>query len=125
MNHNKAKYSLLGFTKLWWKFTAILSLLVTIGCQTPESMSSASNSADVLNLPFIKNSPNECYYLDEFMPTPDNMVTGKTGTLSLRYYTYEQATFKDWSRSKIILSFYSNDERCWSLFEEYYVGEAM
>ena len=92
-------------------------------CQSSGSIS--SDSADILTLPFIKNSPNECYYLDEFMPTPDNMVTGKTGTLSLRYYTYQKATFKDWSHSKIILSFYSSDERCWSLFEEYYVGEAL
>lgn len=103
----------------------LLVLLVAFGCQSTGSNSTVSKSSDVLMLPFIKNSPNECYYLDEFMPTPDNMVTGKSGTLSLRYYTYKEATFKDWTRSKIILSFYSSDERCWSLFEEYYVGEAI
>lgn len=94
------------------------------GCQTRGALSGEA-AADILNLPFIKNSPNECYYLDEFMPTPDNLVTGKTGTLSLRYYSYNKATFKDWTKSKIILSFYSSDDRCWSLFEEYYVGEAL
>ena len=99
---------------------------MTLSCQTGGSLSAGGNdTSDILTLPFIKNSPNECYYLDEFMPTPDNMVTGKTGTLSLRYYTYQKATFKDWSRSKIILSFYSSDDRCWSLFEEYYVGRAL
>ena len=107
------------------KFLPLTVGIVLIqGCQTGSGLSGGDTS-DILSLPFIKNSPNECYYLDEFMPTPDNMVTGKTGTLSLRYYTYDKATFKDWSRSKIILSFYSNDDRCWSLFEEYYVGEAI
>jgi hypothetical protein len=75
----------------------------------------------VIDLPFIKNSPSECYYLDEFMPVPDRMIPGKTGSLQLRYYTYNLANYKDWSRKKIILSFYSNDNLCWSLFEEYYV----
>ena len=106
--------------------TLLLAATLSQSCQTGGPMvAGGTDTSDVLTLPFIKNSPNECYYLDEFMPTPDNMVTGKTGTLSLRYYTYQKATFKDWSRSKIILSFYSSDERCWSLFEEYYVGEAL
>lgn len=74
-----------------------------------------------LTLPFIKNSGNECYFLDEFMPVPDGMVTGKSGSMSLRYYTYKYANYKDWENKQVILSFYSNDDRCWSLFEEYYV----
>lgn len=109
-------------------YTKLLAICLVMGlgqsCQT-SSILTGSDTSDVLSLPFIKNSPNECYYLDEFMPTPDNLVTGKTGALSLRYYSYDKATFKDWSRSKIILSFYSGDERCWSLFEEYYVGQAL
>lgn len=78
-------------------------------------------TAETVRLPFIRNSANECYYLDEFMPLPDGMVTGKSGTLSLRYYTYQAANYKDWEDKQIVLSFYSVDDRCWSLFEEYYV----
>lgn len=74
-------------------------------------------------LPFLKNTPNECYYLDDFMPAPNNMVSGKSGSLNLRYYTYNGASYKDWQDQQIILSFYSKDGRCWSLFEEYYVVE--
>lgn len=74
-----------------------------------------------LDLPFIKNTAEECYYLDEFMPTPDNMVAGRNGSMSLRYYTYNLANYKDWENKQIILSFYSADDLCWSLFEEYYI----
>lgn len=77
-----------------------------------------------LLVPYIKNSPNECYYLDEFMPIPNNLVTGKSGSLSLRYYTYNRASYKDWhNKNQIILSFYSKDAQCWSLYEEYYVSD--
>jgi hypothetical protein len=96
--------------------STLLAFAILAACITP-----GGEPGDELALPFIKNSANECYYLDEFMPTPDSMVTGRTGSLSLRYYTYKLATFKDWQRKKIILSFYSQDERCWSLFEEYYL----
>jgi hypothetical protein len=74
----------------------------------------------VLDIPFIKNTPEECYYLDEFMPVPDRLVPGKTSGLGLRYYTYNMASYKDWDRKKITLSFYSNDDHCWFLFEEYF-----
>lgn len=99
-------------------------LLMLQSCATFNDGGAESDprNVDVLDIPFLKNSPNECYYLDEFMPVPNNMVTGQTGSLSLRYYTYEQAAFKDWTEAKIILSFYSDDNRCWSLFEEYYIG---
>lgn len=80
-----------------------------------------TQTAETVRLPFIKNSSNECYYLDEFMPIPDSLVTGESGHLKLRYYTYRAANYKDWSNKHVILSFYSRDERCWSLFEEYYV----
>lgn len=74
-----------------------------------------------VEIPFFKNTPNECYYLDDFMPVPDGMVPGKSGTLNLRYYSYKYAKYKDWNKRKVVLSFYSQDSRCWSLFEEYYV----
>ncbi|MDD9950623.1 MAG: hypothetical protein OXT67_03565 [Zetaproteobacteria bacterium] len=77
---------------------------------------------DRVLLPFLKNSPNECYFLDEFMPAPNNLVTGRSGSLSLRYYTYNLASYKDWPKHQIILSFYSTDLQCWSLFEEYYTA---
>lgn len=73
-----------------------------------------------VQLPYMKNSSNECYFLDEFMPTPDALITGRSGNLSLRYYTYKGATYKQWDNTRINLSFYSNDMRCWSLFEEFY-----
>jgi hypothetical protein len=72
-----------------------------------------------VNLPFMRMEPNECYYLDDFIPTPDSMVTGKSGGLFLRYYTYKSAVYKVWEKEKIMLAFYSRDNRCWSLFEEY------
>ena len=75
---------------------------------------------DRVVLPFLKNSPNECYFLDEFMPAPNNLVTGRSGSLNLRYYTYNLATYKEWGKHRIILSFYSTDLQCWSLFEEFY-----
>ncbi len=74
-----------------------------------------------IELPFIKNSADECYYLDQFMPTPDGMVAGRHGSLNLRYYSYKAANYKEWEAQEIILSFYSQDTKCWSLFEEYYV----
>ena len=76
---------------------------------------------DGLQLPYIKNTASECYYLDEFMPVPNSLVTGKSGSMRLRYYTYYAATYKDWPKKHVILSFYSKDGTCWSLFEEYFV----
>lgn len=80
-------------------------------------------TVSTVNVPYMKNSSNECYFLDDFMPTPDAMTTGRNGNLSLRYYSYKMANYKDWSKAKINLSFYSNDSRCWSLFEEFYTTE--
>lgn len=92
------------------------------GCQTL-GFSARLKTVDTVKLPFIKNSANECYYLDEFMPLPDGMVTGKSGNLSLRYYNYKAADYKEWEGKQVVLSFYSSDDRCWSLFEEYYVNQ--
>ncbi len=74
-----------------------------------------------VQVPYIRNSANECYYLDEFMPVPDNLVSGESGAMKLRYYTYNFANYKDWDSREIILSFYSRDDKCWSLFEEFYL----
>ena len=89
-----------------------------VGCKTAFSPQITDGA---VSLPFLKNSPNECYFLDEFMPMPDGMVSGKNGSLDLRYYTYKTANYKEWRLEEIMLAFYSNNGRCWSLFEEYYV----
>jgi hypothetical protein len=99
--------------------TIALSLSMT-GCL---SFSARVKTADAVRLPFFKNTANECYFLDEFMPTPDAMVTGRSGSMNLRYYSYAAASYKDWDEMQVVLSFYSNDDRCWSLFEEYYVDQ--
>lgn len=93
---------------------------LAIGCVTA-SLQVADPEA--VSLPILKNSANECYYLDEFMPLPDGLVTGKSGNLDLRYYTYKAANYKEWRIKGIMLSFYSRNGRCWSLFEEYYIAE--
>lgn len=90
-------------------------------CRTAFFSSEFSPSA--VQVPYMKNSSNECYYLDEFMPTPDALITGRNGNLSLRYYSYKGATYKEWQNSKINLAFYSNDMHCWSLFEEFYTAQ--
>lgn len=97
---------------------AILAVSVLTACQTA-TLGFKTDQATAL--PFLKNTPNECYYLDEFMPVPDGLVNGKSGSMNLRYYSYKAANYKDWQQKEIILSFYSKDDRCWSLFEEYYV----
>lgn len=93
-------------------------VLPLAACQT-----AVSTGSDAVYLPFLKNSANECYFLDEFMPVPDGLVTGRNGTLDLRYYTYKMANYKEWRLKEIMLSFYSTNGRCWSLYEEYYVAE--
>lgn len=74
-----------------------------------------------LVLPYLKNDGSECYYLDEFMPIPSQMVNGKSGSTKLRYYTYRKARFLDQPVGTIVLAFYSHDGYCWSLFEETYM----
>jgi hypothetical protein len=105
------------FSKICLIVVAPLILIGQIGCVT---LSAKVSGVTAVDIPYLKNSANECYYLDDFMPLPDRMVTGKHGTLGLRYYSYNTANYKDFDPSqKIILSFYSVDQRCWSLFEEY------
>lgn len=97
--------------------TYLFIVPLATGCVT----GTAPNIGEPVEVPFIKNSPNECYFLDEFMPVPDGLVAGRHGAMTLRYYTYNNARYKNWNKQRIILSFYSKDDRCWSLFEEYYV----
>ena len=75
-----------------------------------------------VTLPFMRMEAGECYFIDDFMPTPDNLVSGRSGGLWLRYYTYRSAVYKVWDEEKVMLAFYSRDNRCWSLFEEYAAG---
>ena len=106
--------------------TSFLLLTGAFGCKTLSDnfgLSARVKTVETVQVPFMKNSANECYYLDEYMPTPDNLVNGRSGRLRLRYYTYKAAAYKDWDRKQIVLSFYSFDDRCWSLFEEYYVDD--
>ena len=92
---------------------------IATGCKTATQVS----GAETVNIPFLKNSAEECYFLDEFMPLPDGLVTGKNGAIDLRYYTYRSASYKEWGIKEVMLSFYSRDRRCWSLFEEYYIAK--
>ena len=101
------------------KIVLLFAMMIQfVGCQTAISTGPASAT----NLPFLKNSPNECYYLDEFMPLADSMVSGKNGSLDLRYYSYRTANYKEWRLKEIMLAFYSKNGQCWSLFEEFYVA---
>ena len=91
------------------------------GCKT--MFTSGDLAAQSVHLPYLKNTGNECYFLDEFMPTPDGLVSGKNGAMNLRYYSYKAASYKDWKGVQINLAFYSSDMRCWSLFEEFYTKD--
>ncbi len=106
-------------TRSWPCLVAVMAglALLSVGCSTiPESRKDLGFPVD---LPFMRMEPAECYYVDDFLPTPDNMVTGRSGGLFLRYYTYNSAIYKFWKEEKVMLAFYSRDQRCWSLFEEY------
>ncbi len=104
------------------KIVAIPGIILGVlsSCKTIPILS--DSSALTVQIPYLKNSSNECYFLDEFMPTPDAMITGRNGTLSLRYYSYKAASYKNWENTRINLSFYSHDSKCWSLFEEFYTS---
>lgn len=96
---------------------AVFAGLTTVSCATmPEKRKDLGVS---VILPFMRMDGAECYYLDDFMPTPDNMVSGKSSGLYLRYYTFRSATYKTVESERVMLAFFSRDNRCWSLFEEY------
>ena len=93
--------------------TLILALLVFAVSSCASLLGDSSiGEYDSVQLPYFRNSSNECYYLDEFMPVPDSLVAGKYGRLNLRYYTYKEATYKEMDSTYIVLSFYSQDDRC-------------
>ena len=106
-------------TTLLRKLIGLSATVFALSCQTAVS----TEGANGVYLPFLKNSPNECYFIDDFMPVPDGMVAGKNGTLDVRYYTYKLANYKSWRLKQVMLSFYSTNGRCWSLYEEYYIAE--
>jgi len=99
--------------KLMRTMSALMALMVC-SCQTLLTVQPVKPA----NVPFMKNAPTECYFLDDFMPIPDSMVVGRSSGLGVRYYTYNMANYKDYEKLKIILAFYSRDDKCWSLFEE-------
>jgi hypothetical protein len=102
------------------QMVAALVLLLVTGCASmPERRKELGHP---VTLPFMRMESGECYYLDDFMPTPDSMVSGKSAGLHLRYYTFSSAIYKVWERERVMLAFYSRDNRCWSLFEEYSTG---
>ncbi len=95
----------------------LFSLLLS-GCNTPPVVRGPPPSP--VSLPFLRlEQAGECYFIDDFLPTPDSLVSGKTSNLFLRYYTYWNARYKYWSDVGVMLAFYSRDMRCWALFEEY------
>lgn len=98
-------------------YITIFSILLS-GCVAPTVVRGPPPAP--VNLPFLRlEQAGECYFIDDFLPTPDSLVSGKYSNLFLRYYTYWNARYKYWSEVGIMLSFYSRDMRCWSLFEEY------
>ena len=101
--------------------TTLLIAFSITSCKT--MLSTSSINAQPVNVPYLKNNANECYFLDDFMPTPDGMVSGRSGALNLRYYSYKIASYKELKSVKINLAFYSSDQRCWSLFEEFYTKD--
>lgn len=104
--------------RFWWSVFAAACVGVVGGCASvvPEKR---KDFGSPVNLPFMRMEANECYFIDDFLPTPDLMVTGKSNGVYLRYYTYEAAIYKIWDKERVMLAFYSRDNRCWSLFEEY------
>ena len=105
--------------KIYHLLILLVIFLFGSSCKTL-SFSGTDEYSSLASLPYLKNTPNECYFLDEFMPAPSNLVTGKTRGLDIRYYTYNSIKYKDIEASQVVLSFYSKDHRCWSLFEEQY-----
>lgn len=113
------KFSL-GGARALLKALIVMSFVSLTACVgVPERRKDAGFA---VMLPFMRMDGGECYYLDDFMPTPDNMVSGKSSGLHVRYYTFRSATYKAWEQERVMLAFYSRDNRCWSLFEEYSTG---
>ncbi len=94
-------------------FIVILMGLLS-SCETARP----KNLLGLVRLPNLRPSADECYFIDGFLPTPDHLVTGRSGGLYIRYYTYQKALYKIWIQKEVELSFYSTDDECWSLFAE-------
>jgi hypothetical protein len=114
----RSKKIMPGAPRFWWSALAVAWGGVFLGCASMPPEKRKDFGAPV-NLPFMRMEANECYFIDDFLPTPDLMVTGKSNGVYLRYYTYEAAIYKIWDKERVMLAFYSRDNRCWSLFEEY------
>lgn len=102
-------------------FLAVACVFCVSGCKT--MLGTSAVVAQPVQVPFMKNNGNECYFLDEFMPTPDGLVSGRSGAMNLRYYSYKLASYKELKSVQVNLAFYSSDMRCWSLFEEFYTKD--
>jgi len=98
------------------KVLLALITIILVSCNSVHDMG-AGRIAVTLPLMQVADS-GECYYLDNFMPTPNSIQEGKSGGLYTRHYTYRAAIFKDYSLVNVTLSFYSPDKTCWSLWRE-------
>ena len=99
-------------------FVALLTVVMAVmtsGCLKSLTI----HAADPVDLPLMRNTASQCYYIDEFLPLPNNVLTGRSGEYALRHYFYKKANYKEWGELPVMLSFYSKDGRCWSLYEEY------
>lgn len=94
----------------------LLGLMLSLsGCLTRIVI----RSPDPVELPLMLNTSQQCYYIDAFLPLPNNILSGKAGLYAFRHYFYNNANYKEWVESPIALSFYSADAQCWSLYEEF------
>lgn len=105
-------------SKIFKLLVIVATIALQVGCASilPERR---KDLGFPVALPFMRMDATECYYLDDFMPTPDRLVTGRSSGVFLRYYNYDSAVYKIWDKDSVMLAFYSKDNRCWSLFEEY------
>jgi hypothetical protein len=100
---------------------SFLCLLLCLGGCLSLFSENAKDLGVPTEIPPLRTEATECYFLDEFMPTPDSLVTGKTQGVHLRHYTYNKALLRVWGQKKVTLSFYSRDNHCWSLFERHFL----
>lgn len=101
------------------KFKHILISLCMMFCLASCVSMRQNELRSAVDLTFLQTCDmRECYYLDDFMPTPDSLTAGKSGGLYTRHYNYTKALYSDHVEGHIILSFYSPDKSCWTLFRE-------
>lgn len=74
----------------------------------------------MVHLPSLEREGSQsCYVIEDLLPKPNLLKKEQTSQFSLRYYTYTNAQYKDWKSVGVVLAFYSVDNHCWSLFDEY------